>query len=178
MKTLFRKLTELRWVYVYILLIPIVNLSFVYVPVVPLADGGNWSPMAVVTGLVLVFRDFAQREIGHYIFIPLLIGVALSYVTAGPEIAMASGIAFFISEIADWAVYSLTKKPLSQRIMISSLVGAPIDTTIFLLGANHIVPGIFSLGTLVTSIVSKLLGAYVVYRLLKRRERRMAPSAS
>lgn len=165
-------LLSLRWVYVYVLLIPAINLSFVYVPTVAMPDGGQWSPMAVITGLVLVFRDFAQREIGHYIFIPLCIGVVLSYLMAGPEIAMASGLAFLISELADWAVYTFTKRPLSQRVMISSLISAPIDSTVFLIGASFIVSGIFSPSTLLTSVVSKLFGAYVVYRILKQREMR------
>lgn len=164
-------LLRLRWVYLYIALIPAVNLSFVYVPTVAMSDGGQWSPMAIITGLILVFRDFAQREIGHWIFIPLLIGVALSYGMAGPEIALASGAAFLVSELVDWLVYTFTKKPLSTRILISSIAGAPVDTAVFLFGANMIVPGILAPSTLLTSIASKLLGAYVVYRIVKRREK-------
>lgn len=126
--------------------------------------------MAFVTGLILVFRDFAQREIGHYIFIPLLIGVAISYQMAGPEIALASGAAFLVGELVDWAVFTLTKKPLSTRILISSFAGAPVDSTLFLLGANMAIPGVFSWLTLITSVASKLLGASIVYRIVKRRE--------
>ncbi len=167
-----KRLLQLRWTYLYLLLVPLVNWSFAAVPTVPMPDGGEWPPMAIVTGLVLVFRDFTQREIGHYVFIPLLIGVYLSYEMAGAEIALASGLAFLVSETVDWAVYTFTKKPLSARIMLSSLIGAPIDSAVFLLGASLVVSGIFTPFTIATSIASKLLGAYIVYRIIKHREQR------
>jgi queuosine precursor transporter len=169
-KDTMRVLFKHKWTLVYLLLIPLVNWAFSWTPLFELPDGGMWSPFSLVVGLVLVFRDFAQREIGHYIFVPLLIGVAISYLMAPPEIATASGIAFLVSELVDWAVYSFTRKPLSQRVMISSLAGAPVDSIIYLTGANMAFPGLFSWWTLATMIASKLIGAYVVYLMLKRQE--------
>lgn len=161
-----------RWVYVYVVLIPLVNWSFAHVPTVALPGGGEWAPMAVVTGLILVFRDLAQREVGHWIFIPLLIGLAVSYVMAPPAIAFASGAAFAISETIDWLIFTITKRPLSKRVLWSCAASAPVDSAVFLILAEQAVRGIFNWSTLITSIASKLLGAYVVYRLLKRREAR------
>ena len=159
------------WTYVYVLLIPLVNWSFAHVPTYPIAMGGTWNPMVIVTGLVLVFRDLAQREIGHVIFIPLAIGITISFMMAPPEIAAASAIAFAISETIDWAIFTFTHRPLSKRIMWSCSASAPVDSLIFLLGANLAIPGLFSWPTLIASVVSKLSGAYVVYLMLKRRER-------
>lgn len=139
-------------------------------PTIPLADGGTFSPLAIVTGLVLVVRDLAQREIGHTIFLPLAIGIAISFAMAPPTIALASAAAFAISETVDWAVYSFTKRPLSQRVLISSAIGAPIDSAVFWLLASFTVAGVFTWSTVLTAIVSKLLGAFIVYLLLKRRE--------
>jgi len=164
-----------RWTLLYLLLIPFVNWAFSWTPLVELPDGGMWSPFSIAVGLVLVFRDFAQREIGQYIFIPLIIGVAISFAMAPPEIAAASGAAFLVSELVDWALYTFSKKPLSARVMISSLASAPVDSIIYLTGANAAIPGLFSWWTLATMIASKLLGAYVVYVMLRRRERH-APS--
>ncbi len=158
------------WVYVYVLLIPFVNWSFAHVPTLPLADGGTFSPLAIVTGLVLVVRDFAQREIGHTIFIPLIIGIAVSFAMAPPAIALASAAAFAISETVDWAVYTFVKRPLSQRVLISSAIGAPIDSAVFWLLASLAVAGVFTWMTVLTAIASKWLGVVVVYFLLKRRE--------
>lgn len=160
------------WTLLYILLIPLVNWAFSWTPLVALPDGGMWSPFSMVVGLILVVRDFAQREVGHYIFVPLLIGVAISFAMAPPQIALASAAAFFVSEAVDWAMFTFTKKPLSTRVLLSSLAGAPVDSIIYLTGANMAFPGLFSWWTLGTMIVSKLAGAYVVYRMLKKREQK------
>lgn len=159
-----------RWVYVYVALIPLVNWSFAHVPTVPMWDGGAWSPMAIVTGLILVVRDFAQREVGHWIFIPLLIGVAISFAMAPPAIALASALAFAISEVVDWLVFTVSKRPLSQRVLLSSAIGAPMDSMGFWYLASLSVAGVFTWSTILTAIASKMLGAYVVYRILKRKE--------
>ena len=168
--TMLNSFAHYRWVYVYVLLIPLVNWSFSHVPTFAIPGGGLWSPMAIVTGLILVFRDFAQREVGHYIFIPLIIGLAISYAMAPAAIALASSAAFAVSELVDWAIYTLSKKPLSQRVLISSAASAPLDTAIFWYGANMVEPGIFHWATLATAIASKMLGALVVYVILKKRE--------
>jgi len=167
-------LLKLRWTLVYVLLIPLVNWSFAHVPTVPMPDGGAWSPMAIVTGLILVVRDFAQREVNHYVLLPLLFGLFISYFMAPPEVALASGMAFAISEMVDYIVYTTSKKPLSQRVMLSSTISAPLDSTVFWAVASMSVVGVFTLSTVLTSIISKLLGAYVVYLLLKRSEQKKA----
>lgn len=168
----------LRWVYVYVLLIPLVNWGFEHIPTIPLPGGGNWAPMAIVTGLVLVFRDFAQREVQHYIILPLLIGLGLSYVMAPPEIALASGIAFAASEMIDYLIYTVSNRPFSGRVMISTAISSPVDSFLFLILAEVAIPGIFNVFTLATSVLSKLAGAYVVYRILKRKEKKRAALAS
>lgn len=165
------------WVYLYVLLIPLVNWSFAHVPTLPMPDGGAWSPMAIVTGLVLVVRDFAQREIGHAIFIPLFIGIGLSFFMAPPEIALASAAAFGISEMVDWFVYTVSKRPLSQRVLISSCFSAPLDSAVFWMLASLAVPGVFTWSTVLTAIASKLLGAFGVAMILRKREQRLAAMA-
>lgn len=174
MYRLSRAIASIGWVYVYIVLIPLINWGFAHTPTLAMPDGGQWAPMAVVTGLVLVVRDFAQRQIGHYIFLPLVLAAAFSFMLAGPAIALSSTGAFLVSELADWAVYSFSRRPLSSRILLSSAISAPIDTTVFLLGANMVTPGILAASTIITSVASKLTGAYVVYRIVKRQEQREA----
>src|SRR5262249_49805950 len=105
---------------VYVALIPLVNWSFANVPTIKMPDGGEWAPFSVVTGLVLVVRDFAQREVGHKIFAYMALGLVLSSLTTPPEIVLASGAAFAISETTDWAIFTFTKRPLSKRILWSA----------------------------------------------------------
>jgi hypothetical protein len=164
-----------RWTALYVGLMPVINWAFAGISTIPIPEdfgGGSWHPFTVITGLVLVIRDFAQREIKHWIFAAMLIGLALSTLTAWPVIVVASGAAFLISETADWAVYTFSKRPLSQRIMISSTISAPIDQLLFIYLASLVVPGIFAWGSIVTGIISKLVGAYFVSRMVAAQERR------
>ena len=159
----------------YVCLMPLINWSFAAVPTFPIAEafgGGQFQPLAVVTGLVLVVRDFAQREIGNRVLIAMLVGLAFSTMTSWVVVVLASGAAFLISELVDWAVFSFTKRPLSQRIMLSSIASAPLDQVVFIYLASFVVPGIFAWGTVITGILSKLVGAAIVAALVARRESR------
>lgn len=155
---------------IYVAMIPFINWSYGAIPLVPMPDGGFWPPMSIIAGLVLVVRDFAQREIGHSIWFALIIAGILSFLTSSPNIAIASTLAFLISETIDWALFTFSKRPLSQRVLISSLISAPIDTTMFWYLASLTQKGVFQPLTIATAILSKLLGAYIVYLMIKRRE--------
>jgi queuosine precursor transporter len=161
----------------YVCLMPLINWSFAAVPTWDIPDalgGGQFQPLAIVTGLVLVVRDFAQREVGNKVLLAMLVGLAFSTMTSWVVVVLASGAAFVISELVDWAVYTFSKRPLSQRIMISSVASAPLDQVTFTFLASFVVPGIFAWGTVITGIASKLLGAAVVAALVAARERRQA----
>jgi len=119
-------------------------------------------PMSLIVGAIFILRDFAQREIGHRVLGAMAVGAILSYFMADPFIAIASVVAFFISEIVDWAVYTYTKKPLGQRILLSSAIGTPIDSAVFLL-----ILGFFSpLGFLLMT-VAKMIAAIVIWWKIK-----------
>ena len=166
-----------RWSALYVGLMPFINWSFAAVPTAAIPDwlgGGAFQPLAIVTGLVLVVRDFAQRELRHWIWGAMIVGLVLSTLTSWITIVLASGLAFLISETVDWAVYTFSKRPLSQRIMTSSLASAPLDQLVFIGLAAQVVPGIFAWGTILTGIASKLLGAWIVSRIVARQEMRAA----
>jgi|CXWL01.1.fsa_nt_gi uncharacterized PurR-regulated membrane protein YhhQ (DUF165 family) len=169
--------TGRRWSALYVGLMPFINWSFAAVPTAAIPDwlgGGAFQPLAIVTGLVLVVRDFAQRELKHWIWGAMIVGLLLSTLTSWITIVFASGLAFLISETVDWAVYTFSKRPLSQRIMTSSLASAPLDQLVFIGLAAQVVPGIFAWGTILTGIASKLLGAWIVSRIVARQEMRAA----
>ncbi len=164
--------TSLRYVkytLVYILLIPFINWSFTWAQMWEVLPGWAFNPVTIVTGLVLVVRDFAQREIGHEVLIAMAIALALTALFAGKELALASGIAFAISELVDWAMFTFTKLRLSTRVLLSSALAAPIDTTVFLWGAEQIRPDQLTLPNVTMSIAGKMLGAVVIWWIIRQR---------
>ncbi|MGZ3299017.1 MAG: VUT family protein [Asticcacaulis sp.] len=165
---------QARWTYLYLFLIPFINWCFDHVYTFKLPGGGDWNPMTVVTGLVLVVRDFAQREVGHYIFIFLVIGLILSVYTSDPTIAFGSACAFAVSETIDWALFTFAKLPLSKRVFVSAGISGPIDAATFLFIANFSLPGIFNWVSLAAAVISRFLGCFVVYLLMKHREKKAA----
>lgn len=115
----------------YIFLIVVINSLFVYIPLVTIL-GQAMSPADITVGCIYIFRDFSQREIKSYVLLAMLIGGLLSYVLADQTVAIASLCAFFVGEFIDWSLFTWTKKPLSQRLLLSAICSCPIDSFIFL----------------------------------------------
>jgi uncharacterized PurR-regulated membrane protein YhhQ (DUF165 family) len=156
--------TALFWTASYVTLIVVVNWLFSIVPLVEMGGGDKWPPVALLVGFVFIARDFAQRAIGHWVLAAMAIAAVLSYFMANPFIAYASVAAFAISELADWLVYSFTKRPFAQRILLSSLLASPIDSIVFL-G----ILGILSAPGVLAMTASKLVGALIVWYLVRGR---------
>jgi len=161
---------KLGYTTLYIALIVAVNYGFTVVPLVEMPGGEKWPPMSLVVGFIFVARDFAQREIGHRVIIAMLLAGVLSYIMASPFVAVASLSAFLVSEFADWAVYSFTGRPLAQRVLLSSALGTPLDSGIFLALIGH-----FSVIGIVVMTFSKMLGALVVWWMIRRKDADAAP---
>ncbi len=92
----------------------------------------------------------------------MLVGAGLSYFMADPFVAWASLVAFAVSEIVDWAVYTYTKRPLRQRILFSSALGTPIDSAVFLTMLGFFSPVGFLLMT-----IGKMLAALIIWWRIK-----------
>ena len=123
----------------------------------------------IVVGFVFVLRDYAQREVGHYVLGFTALAGAITYVMVDPAIAVASVTAFMLSEMADWAIYSFTRRPIHERILISSIVAVPLDTLVFQHMAGYLTPAAFT-----TEVLSKAIGVLIVWYLLRARDRRLA----
>lgn len=149
----------------YILFILIVNVCFAYLPAVHIGDN-LISAGDFLVGFIYLIRDFTQRQIGHWVILAMFIGTALSFWLADPIIANASVCAFAVGEAIDWAIFSFTRKPLSQRLIWSAGLSAPIDTVVFLAVANHLNWLEFTLMTLV-----KFLGVYTLWKYWQIRQR-------
>ena len=99
----------------------------------------------------------------------LLAALVLSYVTSDPAIALASATAFAVSECIDWLVFSITKRPLHDRLWISSALSIPLDTFIFFGLIGALTPAVAG-----TALVSKFAGVTVVWLIMAWRIRKRA----
>jgi uncharacterized PurR-regulated membrane protein YhhQ (DUF165 family) len=132
----------------------------------PIFLAGSAVPPAIfASGFVFVLRDFAQREIGHFVLVAIAAAAGATYWLAGQEVAIASASAFLIAEIADWAIYSVTKRPMSQRVVLSSLVSVPLDTAVF-----YALLGILDPMSLALGVAIKLIGTAGFWFVLKSTE--------
>jgi len=52
--------------------------------------------------------------------------------------------------------------------LLSSALAAPVDTSVFLLGAEAIRPGMFTLPNISMSIIGKMVGALVIWWLIRK----------
>jgi uncharacterized PurR-regulated membrane protein YhhQ (DUF165 family) len=103
-------------------------------------------------------RDFAQRESHHKVLIAMVLGCAISWLLAEEQAALASVAAFVVGESLDYAIYTFTKKPLSQRILISSLISSPADSAV-----NLILLYQFNWVGLGVMILTKFAGAFLLW---------------
>lgn len=134
---------------------------------IPVAPGLMAPSGVALIGLALVLRDVVQRCLGKSAsLIAIAIGAALSALIAPPELVIASAVAFLLSELADFAVYTpLAQRRLITAVIASSLVGLVVDSMIFLSIAFG------SLGYLPGQIVGKAWAVLVsipFIRLLRR----------
>jgi uncharacterized PurR-regulated membrane protein YhhQ (DUF165 family) len=88
----------------------------------------------LMIGLALVLRDLVQRRLGlAWAAGAIVAGAALSAFLAPPALVVASAVAFFLSELADLAVYTpLQRRRLVLAVVASSLVGLVVDSLLFL----------------------------------------------
>ena len=121
------------WFVAYILSIVAANATLAYVGLIPVGFG-LLAPAGVLwAGLSLTLRDLLQDSAGrHWTVAAILFGAFGSWFVA-PSFAVASGLAFLVSELADFCVYT----PLRERhwltaVLLSNTVGLVVDSALFL----------------------------------------------
>lgn len=96
---------------------------------------GFMAPSGVLMiGAALVLRDLVQRRFGAKVSLGcIVVGAALSAFVAPPVLAVASGLAFLFSELADFAVYTpLVRRGFALAVAASVVVGSVVDSLLFL----------------------------------------------
>lgn len=147
----------------YILMIVFLNVLLVRLPYMA-AFGQHFSAADLFVGAIYLVRDFAQRELRHWVLVAMLIGAGISFVLATPAIALASVAGFLVGETIDWLIFTFSKKPLSQRLIYSSVISSPFDSLVFLAVAGRFGLMEFSMMTL-----GKLLGVLILWLFWKRK---------
>jgi uncharacterized PurR-regulated membrane protein YhhQ (DUF165 family) len=102
--------------------------------VIPVGLGLEAPSGVLWAGAALVARDLVQLSSGRAVAIlAMLLGTALSYFVA-PNLALASAIAFGLSEAADFAVYTPISRSgyVALSVFASGGVGLLVDTFAFL----------------------------------------------
>jgi queuosine precursor transporter len=96
--------------------------------------GGFVTAGTFTAGLVLAARDAVRETAGVWAALSCVAaGAALSVVMSTPALALASGIAFALSEIADTTVYEpLRRRSRTRALAWSNLVGSVVDSLLFL----------------------------------------------
>jgi uncharacterized PurR-regulated membrane protein YhhQ (DUF165 family) len=95
---------------------------------------GLMAPAGVFAiGFAFTFRDIVQRTLGTTsVICAIIAGACFSYLVS-PAFAVASGVAFLVSELADFAVYTpLQRKSWLGAIAASNTVGLVVDSALFL----------------------------------------------
>jgi uncharacterized PurR-regulated membrane protein YhhQ (DUF165 family) len=153
-----KSVIKLKWVSLYIASVVLVNWGF------STFQGYEWF-WSIVVGTIFITRDFCQRAVGHWCLAAMAVAGVLSYFMANPYVAIASVSAFAVAEIVDWIVFSVTKRPLAERILISSAVSTPLDSLVFLGMIGALTPELLGL-----QVVSKMAAAILIFGMLKWRK--------
>jgi len=152
----------MKYTAAYLTSIVAVNLAFSYLPMIQLPFDQAIPIGTFLVGFIFVIRDYAQREIGSGIYLAMLAGVILSYVMADPFVAVASAVAFGLSELIDALVFTYTKKPMRDRVLLSSAASTPVDSAVFL-----VMLGFFNWLGFAIMVIVKMIGAVIVWKIAK-----------
>lgn len=120
---------------------------------VPVGFGLTATAGTFAAGLALGLRDAVQDALGRWGVVAVVaVGAAVSWLVADPRIAAASAAAVLLSEFADFAIYTPMRgraaaggRRWAGAVAVSNLVGAVVDTVVFLglaFGATAIRPAL------------------------------------
>lgn len=100
---------------------------------VPVGFGLTATAGTYAAGLTFGVRDALHETAGRWwVIVAIVAGGVVSYAVA-PSLAVASAVAFLVSELADLIVYEpLRRRQWVAAVVLSNLVGALVDTVLFL----------------------------------------------
>lgn len=169
------------WLVLYIATIFSANwaiVTFGMVPVTPSWLFGLMAPAGVYfAGLAFTFRDLIHETLGRWWVIgAILAGAALSAFVS-PQFALASGIAFLVSEAFDFFVYvPLRKRHWLGAVFASNIVGLIADSALFLFLAFGSLA--FLQGQIVGKLWVTLIFVAILFFVRQRFEKKIADEST
>lgn len=155
---------KVLWTGAFIATIIAANYATSTFGLIPIGFGLMVTAGTFAAGFALVARDGVQVAAGKaWAVAAVIVGAVISAVTSNPAIALASGIAFLVSELVDLAVFTpLRNKNLAAAVIVSSTASAPVDTVLFLAIAGFGVTWQAVLGQFIVKTVIALIAAAVI----------------
>jgi queuosine precursor transporter len=121
------------WLLGYLGTIVAANWAITTFGVVPVAPGVLAPAAVFFAGLAFTLRDLLQDALGKRAVLGAIAGGALLSALFSPQLALASGVAFGLSELADLAVYTpLRARAWPGAVVASNVVGSIVDSVLFL----------------------------------------------
>ena len=116
------------WSAIYAGVIVAANWATATFGLVPVGFGLVVTAGTFAAGAALIVRDRLQVVSSRWVVLTaIVIGAGLSAVTSTPALAIASGVAFAVSELVDWSVFTpLARRSMAAAVLVSSLVAAPV----------------------------------------------------
>lgn len=101
---------------------------------VSIGFGLSASAGTYAAGAALGLRDLVQDGLGKFATLGVIaVASIISYLIADPFIATASLAAFATAELCDFAVYTpLRSRGFTRAVLVSNVIGAAVDTVVFL----------------------------------------------
>lgn len=102
---------------------------------IQLSDLLTWG--AFIYPAAFLVTDLTNRQFGpqiarRVVFAGFVVGVAISYYTSMPRIAMASGTAYLVGQLLDISIFNrLRRQTWWQAPLAGSLIGSMLDTVLF-----------------------------------------------
>jgi hypothetical protein len=118
----------------YVAVIFLANWAIERYGIVPVGFGLMAPAGVFFAGLAFEFRDLTQDALGRrWVVAAIIVGACLSYFISS-RFALASGIAFLLGELADFAIYT----PMRRRwwlvaMLVANTLGDMVDSLLFLL---------------------------------------------
>lgn len=118
---------------VYIAVIVAANWAVQHYGLVPVGFGLRAPAAVYFVGIAFTMRDLVQNILGRAVSLGAIVAGAAVSAAVSPTLALASGLAFFSSELADFLVYTpLLRRGWVLALVPANLAGCVVDSLVFL----------------------------------------------